>query len=407
MKILHVLSQRPDSTGSGIFVQAILRAARAAGHRTRLLAGVQAGQEPDATGLPVEALDLVRFGGTDLPFPIVGMSDVMPYASSRFGDLSADRIDRYEEVFAAALQRAVEEFRPDLVHSHHLWLLSSLTRRLVPDLPLVTNCHGSDLRQFRSCPHLRARVLEGCRGIDRVLVLGEAMRREVGELYGLPAGRIEVVGAGFDRKLFHPGPRPAPDPVRLVYAGKLSRAKGVPWLLRALGALADRDWELHLVGSGAGEQKDECLALAAGLGDRVVVHGAVPQAELAGILRAAHLFVLPSFFEGLPLVVVEALACGCRVVVTDLPGIAELLAGRDPAAVRRVPLPRLVDSDVPVAADEAAFERALGEALAGQMAAIRNDPAGGTDGIVSLLRECSWEAVTERIEAAYKRTVAG
>ena len=73
------------------------------------------------------------------------------------------------------------------------------------------------------------------------------------------------------------------------------------------------------------EEKENCLKLAKKLGEKVHVHGAVPQKKLAEILRHSHILVLPSFFEGLPLVILEGLASGCRVVATDLPGAEELL----------------------------------------------------------------------------------
>ena len=69
--------------------------------------------------------------------------------------------------------------------------------------------------------------------------------------------------------------------------------------------------------------------------------------DLARVLRSSQVFVLPSFFEGLPRVVLEALACGCRIVVTDLPGIDSWLSPEleENGFVERVKLPRLVRVD--------------------------------------------------------------
>jgi glycosyltransferase involved in cell wall biosynthesis len=401
LRILHLLSQRPDSTGSGIYIQALLREAAAAGHENFLLAGVQRGEAPDLAEPPVERCDFVQFDGVDIGGRIVGMSDVMPYASRRFRDLTEGELEEYESAFAARLDAAVARFAPDLIHSHHLWLLSSLARRRHPGLPLVANCHGSDLRQFRNCPHLRERVLAGCRDLDAVCVLSEAMRRDVIALYGLPAAKVHIVGAGYDHRLFRAGEKPAPDPVEIIYAGKLSRAKGVPWLLRALARVEAPRWRLHLVGSGAGPEADECRALAEKLGPRVVAHGGVPQPELAERLRTAHLFVLPSFFEGLPLVVVEALACGCAVVSTDLPGVRELVGQPLPPAVALVDLPRLEDSDRPLPGDEESFVARLAEALADSIEAIGS--AGGPPAApAGILAACRWTGVYDRIEDAWK-----
>ncbi|MCK7512374.1 MAG: glycosyltransferase [Desulfobacterales bacterium] len=86
---------------------------------------------------------------------------------------------------------------------------------------------------------------------------------------------------------------------------------------------------------------------------------AAPGRAGRAVLQAADVFVLPSFFEGLPLVVVESLACGCRVVMTDLPGVdAWMPAGLcAEGLVERVPLPRLVGADTPGAGGPAGVRR--------------------------------------------------
>ncbi|WP_054699834.1 glycosyltransferase [Desulfosarcina cetonica] len=320
LKILHVLSQRPDSTGSGVYVQALLREAAGNGHRNFLVAGIQAGSPPELTCIDPNDCRFVTFNGGDIPFTITGMSDVMPYESTRFGDLSSAQHDAYEKAFSRHLQAAATLFQPDIIHSHHLWLVTALTRRLFPHIPLVTTCHGSDLRQFQNCPHLRQRILSECRAIDAVMALSHAQKQDIVQLYGISPDRVHVVGAGYNDQRFTPAPKPLPVPVQVVYAGKLSHAKGVPWMLEALAGIDQPEWHLHLVGGGSGSEKAHCLALADRLGTRVTIHGPVSQQRLAEIMQSSHLFVLPSLFEGLPLVILEALASGCRIIATGLPG---------------------------------------------------------------------------------------
>jgi glycosyltransferase involved in cell wall biosynthesis len=326
MRILHLLSQRPDSTGSGVTLQAMLRGAAAAGDRSFLVAGLDESGWPPELPLEADQRLAVTFPAAGREHALPGMSDAMPYPSTRFRDLEEAQLDAYEAAFGAALQEAVRRFRPDVIHGHHLWIAASRARELFPGIPLVVSCHGSDLRQWRSVARLRSRALASARA-ERVLALSEAQRRDIGTLRAVPEDRMAVVGAGYRDELFIPREKPDPRPVVLVYAGKLSRAKGVPWLLRALAGVEAPAWRLELVGGGEGPEAAECLALAAALGDRVRVHGPLSQERLAGLLGHAHLFVLPSLFEGLPLVLIEALACGCRLVCTGLPGALELLSG--------------------------------------------------------------------------------
>lgn len=202
LKILHVLSQRPDSTGSGIYVQAMLREASSCGYDNFLVAGLGSAVCDDTGCIDHDKSIFVTFNNADVSCQIPGMSDVMPYESMRFCDLSKKELCEYEKAFSKSLQHAVDRFKPDIIHSHHLWIISSITRQLFPDIPLVTSCHGSDLRQFQNCPHLQKSVLKGCRKIDIVMALSEAQKNEIIRLYNLPPEQIIVVGAGYNDKLW-------------------------------------------------------------------------------------------------------------------------------------------------------------------------------------------------------------
>lgn len=94
----------------------------------------------------------------------------------------------------------------------------------------------------------------------------------------------------------------------------------------------------------------------------VTLAGRLDGDGLVRAYRSSDVFVLPSFYEGLPLVTIEALACGCKVVATDLPGVRPWMEAMLPGApVTWVASPRMTDVDTPVAADLPLFERALAE----------------------------------------------
>jgi glycosyltransferase involved in cell wall biosynthesis len=402
MNILHVISQRPDSTGSGIYLQAMLREGIKQGYANFLLAGLPKGENPHLKCVSPEACHFVRFRGEDLSFDIVGMSDVMPYPSKRWRDLSAFEVESYEEVFGAKLVSLVQNIQPDLIHSHHLWILTALTRRTFPELPVVATCHGSDLRQFHFCEHLRDRVEADCRRLHRIMALSRAQKSDILRLFGVPEEMVEVVGAGYNQNLFYPEAKSSPNPVEIVYVGKLSRAKGVPWLLMALARLPNQPWLLHLVGGGTGEEREEVLALARPLGARVLIHGSLDQEDMATILRKAHLAVLPSFFEGLPLVVLEALAAGCRVVATALPGVVELLEGCLSETVSLVLRPLLKSQDQPYEEDEEVFIQELARALESQIQAAQRQPDRALIEVSKVLEHYSWPVVFSRVDRVYQ-----
>jgi len=405
LKILHLLSQRPDSTGSGIYVQAMIREANACGYDNYLVAGVRSDCSDETDCIEQDKYMFVNFHNADVSYHIPGMSDVMPYESTRFCtrfcDLSEENLCEYEKAFSEILQNAVHKFKPDIIHSHHLWIVSSLARRLFPNIPMVTTCHGSDLRQFQNCAHLQEKVLSGCRKIDVVMALSEAQKKDIIRFYNLSPEKIIVTGAGYNDSLFYLDTKPDPDPVQLVYAGKLSNAKGVPWFLRALQSISSPAWLLHLLGSGSGEEKDHCLMLAKELGEKVRVYGAVLQKSLAKIMRHSHILVLPSFYEGLPLVILEGLASGCRIVATDLPGTKEILGSSDTDFITLVRTPRLRFTDQPYREDEHSFEQNLKKAIQQQINAVSKCAQIDLSPIQDKLDSYTWTGIFKKVREAY------
>ncbi len=406
MKILHLISQHPESTGSGFYLQNLIRQAAAAGHQNFLIAGMTGERIPRIPGIDPDHCSFVRFGEGELNFSVPGMSNVMPYPSSRFDALTTEQLAVYERVFAETIRLAAQEFSPDILHSHHLWLVSAVARRILPDIPMVTSCHSTDLRQFVMCPHLRQRVLPGCLKIDRVLALSRDQRDKIKEIFGIDDHRIDIVGGGYDKELFSPGEKPQPPPIHLLYAGKLSLAKGVDWLLRTYIGLGDLRLHLHLAGSGSGEESQLCLQLAEQAGGRVTMHGRINQQELARLMGLCHIFVLPSFYEGLPLVLLEALAAGCRIIATDLPGCRELLAKAGPDLVHFVNLPTLATIDRPDPNDWDILEIRLEAAIDDMAGRVWIAPRPEPRKISASTSAFGWQAVFARIISSYEKSMA-
>jgi len=400
-RVLHVLSQRPGRTGSGVTLQALAREAAAAGWEQAVALGTPVDDPfPAVDGVAPGDVHPLRFGKPPLDFPLPGMSDVMPYASSRWQDLTADRLDAYRAAWRAHLAPLLERYRPDVIHAHHVWLVSALVRDLAPGVPLVVLSHATGLRQMALCPRLADEVRVGVSRADRILVLTHEMGRRVRDVLGVGEERIEVVGAGYRDDLFHAHSGGERDAGAVLYVGKYSRAKGLPWLLDAFERVAARNARavLHVAGSGEGDEARALRARMEALAPRVVLHGHLEQPQLADLMRRSTLLVLPSFYEGLPLVLVEAVAAGLRAVCTDLAPVREDLAPHLGDALRLVEPPRLRAVDEPVEGDLAGFvdrlEAALDQGLQPRAERSANRP--------DLEGHFSWRAVFGRVEAAWE-----
>jgi glycosyltransferase involved in cell wall biosynthesis len=407
MRILHIISQKPDYTGSGKYVQEMIRQGQSRGHESFLVAGACADFEMPEDLLTPDRFRFIRFDGHDLGFPVMGMSDVMPYPSTVCSALTRLQIFEYKTVFARIIGSVVADFAPDVIHANHLWMVTAVAREVAPHVPLVATCHGSCLRQHRLCPELGDSLKGSLRGIDRVIALFGQQKSEIVELLGFDPGKVDVISGGFSELCFYAGEgEDDAGAVQILYAGKLDSSKGVPWLLRSLKRVR-QPWHLHLVGAGSGPEKDLCLELAASLGERVTVHGVLSHEKLGGLMRRCDIFALPSFFEGLPLVLLEALACGCRIVTTDLPGARELFAVPHPSMVRMVALPALETVDRPYKADEPLLEQRLAETLEASMDDVLNGVEPDQDYIRKITGPFTWEGIFSRIEAVYRRALEG
>ena len=234
-----------------------------------------------------------------------------------------------------AIIRLQREFRFDAMHAH--WIIpqgvvAATLRTWSRSLPpvLVTS-HGGDLYA------LRGRILERLKRwvlgkADAVTVVSDAMR-EYCEQQGIAPSRIIVQSMGVDlESKFTPGDG---ETVRdgLIFVGRLVEKKGVAHLVEAMAILSERypDLGLTVVGDGPLRESLETLAAKLGVQERVHFAGSVLNEDVPDLLRAATISVMPSVVassgdqEGLGLVAVEALGCGCAVVAFDLPAVRDTI----------------------------------------------------------------------------------
>src|SRR5690606_9899787 len=116
-------------------------------------------------------------------FPIVGMSDVMPYDNTLYSNMTDEMMALWKKAFRKRLERAREEFDPDLIFAHHLWILTSMTRDVFPDKKVIGICHNTDLRQARINPHIKEEHVKNIHRLDYVFSISEEQKDEIVEIY--------------------------------------------------------------------------------------------------------------------------------------------------------------------------------------------------------------------------------
>ena len=318
------------------------------------------------------------------------------------------------------LQMAQHVQGADLVHSH-TWYANGAGHiaKLLHGIPHVVTAHSLEpLRPwkaeqlgggYRVSSWIEKTAFEAA---DAVIAVSDGMRRDILRSYpALDESRVQVVHNGIDLVRWKPAPDADavralgidPDRPSVVFVGRITRQKGLPYLLRAAATLPT-DVQLVLC-AGAPDTPEILAEVTRGVESLqqersgvVWLDRLLSQHELAAVLTAGTVFVCPSVYEPLGIVNLEAMACGLPVVGTATGGIPEVVV--DGQTGRLVPIEQLTDgTGTPVDTDVfvADLSRVLTEVL--------SDPARaaemGKAGRLRAEQKFDWSEIATRTREIY------
>lgn len=234
-----------------------------------------------------------------------------------------------------AAYRWARTSRPAVIHAH--WfipqgLVAVMAGRLLR-IPVVITSHGGDVAGLRGWPWSIIRKMVARRS-DAVTVVSSDLRDRLGAELSPAERPLAVMPMGVDTERFElASEETLPAEKTVLFVGRLAEKKGLQHLLRAFPDVLDShpDARLVVVGDGPMRGELERLADALALGERVEFVGAQPSAEIAGWYRKGRLFVLPSVVarsgdsEGLPVVLLEAMAAGRPIVASSVGGVTDIV----------------------------------------------------------------------------------
>ncbi|HVC23206.1 MAG TPA: glycosyltransferase family 4 protein [Candidatus Dormibacteraeota bacterium] len=221
---------------------------------------------------------------------------------------------------------------------------------------------------------------------DHVISISPSTAESLVSDYGVPRAKISVIPVGIDTDWLLPGGG-YQDRDTMLFVGRLVPIKGVPQFISAFRELSVKFPLLRAEICGDGPLYQAALVAAEDFGGRLQVRGRVSEAELAESYQRALLLVVPSRFEGLGVVALEAMATGTPVLATDVPGLTDLKGG----GVVLVPLDDqagLVSAAAGIIGDRARWEQLSGQARE------------------TIVKRFSWAAVGPQIAEVY-RSVLG
>ena len=328
------------------------------------------------------------------------------------------------KTFGVDLAMAAGAAGTDLVHSHTWYAnLGGHLAKLLHGVPHVVTSHSLEpLRPwkaeqlgggYRLSSWAERTAVENA---DALIAVSDGMRRDLVRAYpAVDPDRVHVVHNGIDTRQYAPDPRTDvvqrlgidPDRLSVTFVGRITRQKGLPYLLRAARSLPPEAQLVLLAGApDTAEIAAEVEALVAELRERrdavIWIPEMLPKHEVVQLLTHSTVFVCPSIYEPMGIVNLEAMACETAVVATATGGIPEVVVHDHTGLL--VPVEQASDgTGTPIDPDR--FVADLAAAVTELLAEPKRAAELGRAGRQRAVEEFSWSAIAERTMDVYRATL--
>jgi len=258
-----------------------------------------------------------------------------PRSTMTFYDLTDDELSMYLAAFEKAVDQAVKDFKPDIIHGQHIWLLSWLA--IKTGIPYVVTAHGTDLMGYKQGERFRKYANETAEGAKKIITISDDNNELVCELFPTCADKAYYMQNGYDTDRFYPEPVPREKIEEMfgiklrkkfvLFVGKLANFKGVDVFIEALRLYEKaHPGEITSFIAGDGELAASLKKQAADANlDALHFLGHLNSTQLRELYSTADVSVFPSRREPFGLVAIEALACGSSVIATNQGGLKDII----------------------------------------------------------------------------------
>lgn len=334
MKILLINQFPLTGSGSGVYVTNIAKNLEQKGHEVCIIMPENTTQINNIKNVKIHPVFFKREeiieGQLDFNFPCM---DPHPRSDFLFNNMTKHQIEQYEEAFRNAIEEEIKEFLPDVIHSQHIWIISGLLKDY--NIPYIITSHGAEFITYKKTDifdHYGISAIEGC---ERVIAISDDNIEEIIGKFPDAEDKMVFIKNGYNSQDFFKEDLNKEEILKkfsiykefekiVLFVGRISEMKGIDILFKAANIYETEKTLTLIVGDGDFRYDLERLKEKLKL-NNIVFLGSKGHEDLRLLYNISDVLVLPSRKEALPLVAIEALACGTPAVVSNASGMDKII----------------------------------------------------------------------------------
>lgn len=243
MKVLIINHSPFIGSGSGIYTMNIAKAVKESGQEVRVITAANSLGFPDMEGIGVHPIFFKYKDNVENQIEFnVPCFDQYPTSDIVFYNMSKEQLKTYEDEFRKVLEEEINTFKPDIIHTQHIWIWSSIVTEY--NIPTIITSHGSDMMGYDIDNRFYPYCIKAINGCDKIVTISKKNREVVTERFPEAEEKNVTLKNGYDTKVFYLANFDRKEILKefginkeykkvVMFAGRLTENKGIDVLLKA------------------------------------------------------------------------------------------------------------------------------------------------------------------------------